>query len=277
MENNEVEEYESYVFKLKINLKDKRICGQKYLNIKMFDSCFGEQDTDYYVPIVGTVEGTNDLCYGVRCCEDNMVFKIYEKATKTVYLVYIVDNIATTIEVNSPDILTKSPQYQFCKVIERGEDVEKVDLNQTLKIMQSYANTDANTAFENEFSADFTYKDELFDMMSENLTGMARAIYFPIVNNFLVKFNLHSLSVLTDNKKIIKIFDKCKDEYDDIDPRKYDKLIENISVEDWFELYKSVKEQLPNYQVFADIPETAYDVFSYGIDAENNCEYTYRF
>lgn len=73
--NDNQDVYESYVFKFNINLDRDTICGQKSLNIELFDSCFGEDDTDFYVPVVGVVKGTNALCYGVRWCNSFGNFK----------------------------------------------------------------------------------------------------------------------------------------------------------------------------------------------------------
>lgn len=276
-ENIENQEYESYVFKFGIALKDKNICGQKYLNIEMFDSCFGEKDTDYYIPIIGTVKETDDLCYGVRCYADNMIFKIYDKHAKKIHIVYIVDNIAVVLNECASGEITEQSPYQFAKIISRSEDVDKnIDIDNIINIVQSCADADSPTEFDLQFALDFSNKQKLFEMLSSDLTSMVRATYFSVINNFLVKYNMDGINTITDNKKVIKMFEKCKDEFGYINPNKYNKLLKRIDYDDWFEMFENVKKQLPNYQVFEEFEETAYDMFSYGLSYEDE-EQTYYF
>lgn len=272
--NDNQDVYESYVFKFNINLDRDTICGQNSLNIELFDSCFGEDDTDFYVPVVGVVKGTNTLCYGVRCCEDNIIFKIYDKDSQAIHLVYIVDNIATVIDMYSPNVDTRTQQFKHYKVMKRTEEVRNINVEKMLNIMKSYADN-PTTEVEDQFASDYCYKDQLFALMTDNLISMAKAIYFSVVSNFLVKYNVFDIKQLTDEKMIIKKFDNCKDRYNNIDPVKFSKMFKDVDVEDWFNLFEEVKAQLPDYQVFEEVEETAFDVFAYTLENEDDYTPTY--
>ena len=152
--NDNQDVYESYVFKFNINLDRDTICGQNSLNIELFDSCFGEDDTDFYVSVVGVVKGTNTLCYGVRCCEDNMIFKIYDKDSQAIHLVYIVDNIATVIDMYSPNVDTRTQQFKHYKVMKRTEEVRNINVDKMLNIMKSYGDN-PTTEVEDQFASDY--------------------------------------------------------------------------------------------------------------------------
>lgn len=266
------EVYKDYVYNFKIDIGDNEICGQqKILDIDLFDNLLYVEPTDIYVPIIGVVHDTTNICFGVRCCEDTMYFKIYDKEAQKIYTVFLVGEIATIIKTYSAKSKITSTKLNHFKIVEKEEYLCQISTKVLKEILNSYNIEYPQNGLETRLAYEIANNEYSLPSYAMNLTGMAQAIYYNLVINFLVKNNVNDVSVLTDNKKTIKLFEKCKDKNGSIDVDQTTKLIAKIDITEWFDMSEKVKSLLPKYQVFEEFEESSFDLFKFGIPEDENC------
>lgn len=266
----EDEVYKDCVYSFKIDIEDYEICGQQnILEVDLFDNQLYVEPTDIYVPIIGVVHDTTNLCFGVRCCEDTMFFKIYDKEAQKIYTVFLVDEIATIIKTYSAKSKITSTKLNHFKIVEKEENLCKISTRVLKDILNSYNIEYPQNGLETRLAYEIANNEYSLPSYALHLTGMAQAIYYNLVVNFLVKNNVNDVSVLTNNKKTIKLFEKCKDKDGSIDVEQTTKLIAKIDITEWFDMSEKVKSLLPEYQVFDEFEESSFDLFKFGIPDDN--------
>lgn len=267
-----MEEYQDYVYSFKIDIKDNEICGQKnFLQLEVFDNPLIDKATETYVPVIGVVSGTINLCYGVRICKNNMFLKIYDDDQQKIYVVFIVGEIATIVKTFSANTKNLSKKLSYFKIVEKEESIYQID-PETLNEILFYYNVEfPQNQMEKRLAYDITNCDFSLPSYALDITNMSKAIYFNLFVNFLVKNNIRDVSILTSNKKVIKMLEKCKNENGSFDVEKVTPLINKIDIVDWFDMAEKIENLLPEYRVFEEFDETAFDLFEYGKSENDSC------
>lgn len=263
--------FKDYVYNIKIDLDGIGLFGQyDSLDIVLFENCFGEVESNKFVPMIGVQKGTDNLCYGVKN-KNNFTFKIFNRELDKVFELYIVEDIASFIAVGG-DLF--SGQYSVDAGHLRVEKIEKqhkiIDVNKIDILIGSYNLENPTNRVEEQMAKFFMKGEDGLLAVNYLLENMAQAIYFNVATKFLYNNKIKDAQSLSSNKLIVRMIEKSKNKRGVIDLRK-NKKINKIDINQWYEIIENMKKLMPEHQVFDEIGETSmFDLLTKAIDGSND-------
>lgn len=232
----------------------------KRATIEVYHNVFEDADPTIYEPIIGKVKGTNYLCYGIRIAHDTMIFKIFCHETNQAYLCTVVDDIVSLACIYNSMVIRQENAKEYFFQIDNWQknELKVVDAHNLVFDVQSRQQNQTDSDVDNLFAADYNDGELAYNDYLGCICVITRSTFSEMICNYLDKYGVEDVSTITDNKKLIKCYNK--------DISKFYDLLDKLSTEELYNMYLKVKKDLPNQQVFEEFSETLPSLLTFDMD-----------
>lgn len=243
-----------YVTNIKFKLNSQQIGTVKdNVNISLFNSMVDDIVSPDFEPIIGKIVGTNYWCYGVRIHPSQLIFKIFCADTNQVYLCTVVDEIVVLCMIYNCSYI-KNAKCEYLLVDNVKEKLNEIDIDHLFAELKTLP--DDNNTVQNSLIKDITNSEMTFANLFASGHIIRHNILCEIIANYLEKYCIEDISHLTDDKKLIRLYNKQN-------LTKFYKTLDGLSPNELMQFYLNVKKDLPNQQVFEEFGESVLDLLQY--------------